>query len=107
MRIVFITSLYGRYRSNVLFYIFSYLQRPRYIRDYEDDLKVLHLIRGGLGAPLQLICQIVLITYGIQPLTDDNSHSLEVTDWQGNAISITILTPASIVLSTLTVLKVN
>ena len=68
---------------------------------------MLHLIRGGLGAPLQLICQIVLITYGIRPLTNDNSHSLEVTDWQGNAISITILTPASIVLSTLTVLKVK
>ena len=87
------------------FYCF-YLQRKICLRNYEEDLKILHLIRGGLGAPLQLICQAVLVTYGIRPLTDSNGNSVNVVDWQGNTISVTMLFPASIVLSIISVLKV-
>ena len=76
-------------------------------RNYEEDLKILHLIRGGLGAPLQLICQSVLVTYGIIPLTTETSSNLRITDWQGNVISITMLFPASIALSVVTVFKVQ
>ena len=75
-------------------------------RNYGEDLKVLHLIRGGLGAPLQLICQSVLFTYGIIPLSSETNNDLNITDWQGNSISITVLFPASIALSIVTVFKV-
>ena len=82
--------------------------RFRYKRDrnYGDDLKILHLIRGGIGAPLQLICQSVLVCYGIIPLADENDN-LSITDWQGNSLSITILFPASMALSIMTVFKVS
>ena len=86
--------------------MFSNIHRKRYIRNYEEDLKILHLIRGGVGAPLQLICQAVLVTYGIRPLADKNGQNLEIVDWQGNAISVTVLLPFSITLSAITVLKV-
>ena len=69
-------------------------------------MKILHLIRGGIGAPLQVICQSVLVTYGIIPLAVGNNH-LSITDWQGNNLSIKILFPASIALSIMTVLKVS
>ena len=75
-------------------------------RNYGDDLKILHLIRGGIGAPLQLICQSVLVCYGIIPLADVNDN-LSITDWQGNSLSITVLFPASMFLSIMTVFKVS
>ena len=85
---------------------FSFLCNRIYIRDYEDDLQVLHLIRGGIGSPLQLICQSVLVTYGIRPLVDSNGSNLNIVDWQGNVVSIAILLPTSLALSVITVIKV-
>ena len=84
----------------------SFLCNRIYIRDYEDDLQVLHLIRGGIGSPLQLICQSVLVTYGIRPLVDSNGSNLNIVDWQGNVVSIAILLPTSLALSVITVIKV-
>ena len=68
---------------------------------------MLHLIRGGIGSPLQLICQSVLVTYGIRPLVDFNGTNLNIVDWQGNIVSISILLPASLALSLITVIKVS
>ena len=68
---------------------------------------MLHLIRGGIGSPLQLICQSVLVTYGIRPLVDSNGSNLNIVDWQGNVVSIAILLPTSLALSVITVIKVN
>ena len=91
--------------GNILF--LSTIRRRKYQRSYEDDLKTLHAIRGGLGAPLQLICQAVFVTYGIRPLIDANDQYLNVSDWQGNIISITVLLPVSLVLSVISILKVD
>ena len=88
-------------------FLFLFLCNRIYIRDYEDDLQVLHLIRGGIGSPLQLICQSVLVTYGIRPLVDSNGSNLNIVDWQGNVVSIAILLPTSLALSVITVIKVN
>ena len=88
-------------------YFHSFKCNRIYIRDYEDDLQVLHLIRGGIGSPLQLICQSVLVTYGIRPLVDSNGSNLNIVDWQGNVVSIAILLPTSLALSVITVIKVN
>ena len=68
---------------------------------------MLHLIRGGIGSPLQLICQSVLVTYGIRPLVDSNGSNLNIVDWQRNVVSIAILLPTSLALSVITVIKVN
>ena len=71
-----------------------------------DDLRMLlRMSRAGLQSPMQLVCQIVFVTCGISKIGSLENHSIQITDWQENVISFRVVLPASLILSSLSLIK--
>ena len=74
--------------------------------DVFDDFRMLMRVsRAGLQSPMQLVCQIVFVTCGISKIGSLENHSIQITDWQENVISFNVVLPASLILSSLSLIK--
>ena len=72
---------------------------------FDDFRMLMRMSRAGLQSPMQLVCQIVFVTCGISKIGSLENHSIQITDWQENVISFHVVLPASLILSSLSLIK--